>query len=42
MEKNGLSASTQHVWQVVNDIKNNTSKLGVSDEFILRVSKKDI
>ncbi|SEL10710.1 DNA-binding winged helix-turn-helix (wHTH) domain-containing protein [Kosakonia sacchari] len=39
-ERNGLRASAQRVWQVINDLKYNVSKSGVSDEFILRVSRK--
>jgi len=39
-ENNGLRGSTQRVWQVINDLKNKTRRVGVSDEFILRVSKK--
>ncbi|MDD7997145.1 helix-turn-helix domain-containing protein [Kosakonia radicincitans] len=39
-ERNGLRASVQRVWQVINDLKYNVSKSGVSDEFILRVSRK--
>jgi DNA-binding winged helix-turn-helix (wHTH) protein len=39
-ENNGLRGSTQRVWQVINDLKNKAGRVGVSDEFILRVSKK--
>lgn len=39
-ERHGLRASAQRVWQVINDLKYNISKSGVSDEFILRVSRK--
>ena len=39
-ESNGLRGSTQRVWQVINDLKIKAGRVGASDEFILRVSKK--
>lgn len=39
-EKNDLRASTQRVWQVINSLRLKIHELGISDDFILRVSKK--
>lgn len=39
-DKNGLSSSTQRVWQVMSNLKSKLFFLGLSDDVILRVSKK--
>lgn len=39
-DKNGLSSSTQRVWQVMSNFKSRLFVMGVSDNFILRVCKK--
>ncbi len=39
-ERHGLRASAQRVWQVISNLKDKVSQLGISDEFILRVSRK--
>ena len=39
-DKHGLSSSTQRVWQVMSNLKSKLFFLGLSDDVILRVSKK--
>nr|NEG51005.1 helix-turn-helix domain-containing protein [Pantoea agglomerans] len=39
-DKHGLSSSTQRVWQVMSNLKSKFFFLGLSDDVILRVSKK--
>ncbi|MGK3142562.1 winged helix-turn-helix domain-containing protein [Pantoea sp. C2G6] len=39
-DRHGLSSSTQRVWQVMSNFKSKLSFLGISDDFILRVSKR--
>ncbi|KEY41131.1 hypothetical protein FB99_34190 [Pantoea agglomerans] len=39
-DKHGLSSSTQRVWQVMSNLKSKLFFLGLSDDMILRVSKK--
>jgi len=39
-DKHGLSSSTQRVWQVMSNLKSKLFFLGLSDDLILRVSKK--
>lgn len=39
-DRHGLSSSTQRVWQVMSNLKSKLFFLGLSDDVILRVSKK--
>ncbi|WP_254072868.1 winged helix-turn-helix domain-containing protein [Pantoea agglomerans] len=39
-DKHGLNSSTQRVWQVMSNLKSKLFFLGLSDDVILRVSKK--
>jgi DNA-binding winged helix-turn-helix (wHTH) protein len=39
-EKNGLSCSSQRLWQVMNNLKNKLLKVGLQDNFILRIPGK--
>ncbi|VYT80030.1 winged helix family transcriptional regulator [Metakosakonia massiliensis] len=37
-EKNGLSCSSQRLWQVMNNLKRKLAQVGLSDDFILRIT----
>lgn len=39
-ENNGLSCSSQRLWQVMNNLKNKLAKVGLPDNFIQRISGK--
>lgn len=39
-ENNGLSCSSQRLWQVMNNLKNKLTKVGLPDNFIQRISGK--
>jgi len=39
-EKNGLSCSSQRLWQVMNNLKNKLAKAGLPDNFIQRITGK--
>lgn len=37
-EKNGLSCSSQRLWQVMNNLKRKLAQVGLADDFIMRIT----